>query len=98
MAKSRYIRINASLLEEIWLEIIKALVYLLNRTPSKRLKWKSLLKNLQISLGRTIIKPDIGHLKVYRYRVYVYIPEEIRKKKRYYKLALRARIGYLVGY
>jgi hypothetical protein len=98
IAKSRYIRINTSLLEEMWPEIIKASAYLLNRTLSKHLEWKLPLENLQISLGRTIIRPDIGHLKVYRYRAYVYTPEEIRKKERHYKLALRARIGYLVEY
>jgi hypothetical protein len=92
VVKSRYIRINASLLEDLWPEIVKALVYLLNRTPSKRLEWKSPLEDLQISLGRTVIKPDIGHLKVYRCRVYVYTPEEVRKKERYYKLAPRAKI------
>jgi hypothetical protein len=98
MAKSRCIRINASLLEEMWPEIVKASAYLLNRTPSKHLEWKSSLENLQISLGRTIIRPDIGHLKVYGCRAYVYTPEEVRKKERHYKLAPRARIGYLVGY
>jgi hypothetical protein len=97
-AKSRCIRINASLPEEMWPEIVKASGYLLNQTPSKNLRWKSPLEDLQISLGRTIIKPDIGHLKVYGCRAYVYIPEEVRKKERHHKLAPRARIGYLVGY
>jgi hypothetical protein len=98
VAKSRCIRINASLPEELWPEIVKASAYLLNRIPLKHLEWKSLLKNLQISLGRTIIRLDIGYLKIYKCRAYVYIPEEIRKKERLYKLVLRARIGYLVGY
>jgi hypothetical protein len=82
----------------MWPEIVKASAYLLNRTPSKHLEWKSPLENLQISLGRTIIRPDIGHLKVYGCRAYVYTPEEVRKKERHYKLAPRAKIGYLVGY
>ena len=98
VAKSRCIRINASLPEEMWPEIVKASAYLLNRTLSKRLEWKSPLEDLQISLDRTIIKPDIGHLKVYGCRAYVYTPEEVRKKERHHKLAPRARIGYLVGY
>jgi len=98
VTKSRCIRINASLPVEMWPEIVKASAYLLNRTPSKHLGWKSPLEHLQISLGRTIIKPDIGHLKVYGCRSYVYVPEEVRKKERHHKLAPRARIGYLVGY
>jgi len=82
----------------MWPEIIKASAYLVNRTPSKHLDWKSPIERLQISLGRTIIKPDIGHLKVYGCKTYVYIPEEIRERERHHKLAPRAKIGYLVGY
>jgi hypothetical protein len=96
--KSRCIRINASLPEEMWPEIIKASAYLVNRTPSKHLDWKSPIERLQISLGRAIIKPDIGHLKVYGCKTYAYIPEKIRERERHHKLAPRAKIGYLVGY
>jgi hypothetical protein len=98
VVKSRCIRVRASLPEEIWSEIIKALVYLVNRTPSKYLDWKLFIKRLQIALDRLIIKPDIGYLRVYGCKAYVYIPEEIRERERHYKLVLRAKIGYLVKY
>ena len=98
VTKARCIRVKASLPEEMWPEMIKASAYLVNRTPTKHLDWKSPFECLQASLGRTIITPNIGHLKVYGCKTYVYIPEEIRERDTHHKLAPRARIGYLVGY
>ena len=96
--KSRCIRIRASLPEDMWPETVKAAAYLVNRTPAKHLGWRSPVEILQVSLGYTAIQPDIGHLRVYGCRVYVHIPEEIRRREQYHKLGPRAKIGYLVGY
>src|SRR5436853_2944635 len=98
VAKARCIRIHANLPEEMWPETVKAAAYLVNRTPTKRLAWKSPAESLQNALGRTVVRPDISHLRVYGCKVYAYIPQEIREREAYHKLALRARIGYLVGY
>jgi hypothetical protein len=99
VTKARCIRVNANLPENLWPESVKAAAYLINRTPTQRLAWKSPAESLQNALGdRTVIKPDISHLRVYGCKAYAYIPEKIREEKKYHKLAPRARIGYLVGY
>jgi len=98
VAKARCIRIHANLPEEMWPETVKAAAYLVNRTPTKRLAWKSPAESLQNALGRTVVRPDISHLRVYGCKVYAYIPQEVREREAYHKLAPRARIGYLVGY
>src|SRR5437764_10171220 len=66
--------------------------------PAKHLGWKSPVEAFQTSLGYTVIQPDIRYLRVYGCKVYVYIPEEIRRREQAYKLAPCAKIGYLVGY
>ena len=98
VTKSRCICIKASLPEDMWPETVKATAYLLNCTPARQLGWKSPVEALQMSLGHTMIRLDIAHLKVYRCKVYVHIPEEIRKQEWHHKLAPRAKIGYLIGY
>jgi hypothetical protein len=82
----------------MWPETVKAAAYLVNRTPTKRLAWKSPAESLQNALHRTVVKSDISYLRVYGCKIYAYIPQEIREREIYYKLVSRARIGYLVGY
>jgi len=79
VTKSRCICIKASLPEDMWPETVKATAYLLNCTPARQLGWKSPVEALQMSLGHTMIQPDIAYLKVYGCKVYVHIPEEICK-------------------
>ena len=61
---------------------------------SKGLKWKTPFKKIQLVIGILLLKLNIGYLQVYGYRAYPFkynIPY-------LNKLALRAYIGYLVGY
>jgi transposase InsO family protein len=94
ISKARLIRINANLPENLWPEIIAAAGYLLNRTPTKQLDWKSPIQVLQDHRGVANPKPNIAHLRVYGCRAYPLI-RKIPKKQ---KLRPRAQIGYLVGY
>lgn len=41
ITKSRCMRIEARLPEELWPEVFKAAAYVTNRTPSRRLDWKT---------------------------------------------------------
>jgi len=43
-------------------EAYKAATYLLNRTPSRRLRWKTPFKKIQSVMGIIPLKPNIGHL------------------------------------
>jgi hypothetical protein len=47
IVKARLIRIRANLPENLWPEVVRAAGYLLNRTPTRILDWKSLIKALQ---------------------------------------------------
>jgi hypothetical protein len=72
--------------------VVKAAGYLLNRTPTKMLEWKSPIESLDAYRRLSDPKPSIAHLKVYGCRAYPLI-QKIPKKQ---KLKLRAQIGYLV--
>jgi hypothetical protein len=94
LIKARTIRISANLSANIWPEVVKTAGYLLNRTPTRVLDWKSPIEALQARQGISDPKPSIAHLKVYGCRAYPLIQEIPRKQK----LNPRAQIGYLVGY
>ena len=85
---SRALRIEARLPANLWNETVMASTYLLNRTPVRRLEWKtpheSVLKT----------KPHYAHLHVYGCKAYA-LDKTIPRKA---KLQPRALIGYLVGY
>lgn len=82
------LRNQARLPEELWPEIYMAAGYLLNRTPCKKLHWKTPFEILHGS------KPDLSHLRVYGCKAYVKKP----KKANTPRLTDRAHVGYLIGY
>ena len=88
ISTARSMRIHARLPENLWPEIVKTAGYLLNRTPTKALNWKT---PFELAIG---IKPSLSHLHIYGCKAYTLshgIP-------RIHKLQPRAFIGYLVGY
>ena len=60
--KGRCVRVEAHLPEELWPEVYKAAAYLLNRTPSKGLEWKTPFEKIQSVMGIAPLKLNIGHL------------------------------------
>lgn len=86
--KSRALRIEAGLPENLWNECMKASGYIANRTPMEKHKWKTPFE------GVTKKAPKISHLKVYGSKAYA-LKHRIPKLD---KLSERAHIGYLVGY
>ena len=92
--KAQYIRIEAHLPKELHPKAYKAATYLLNRTPSKRLKQKTPFKKIQLAIGIAPLKPNIGHLQVYSYKAYPFKYNILCLNK----FMLRAYIKYLVGY
>jgi len=94
--KSRCIAIGAQLPEELWPETGKTSGYLLNKSPTKQLEWRTPLEQLHRDLAIQNPQPNLSHLKVFGCRAYPVIPSAKIPKTR--KLLPRAHIGYLVGY
>ena len=70
IAKARTMRIEAHLPEEVWPEPVKATRYLVNRTPSNQLNWKTLLEILQVAIG--ISNPCLSIIHLHIYSCYAY--------------------------
>lgn len=102
--KSRTIRLDANLPWEMWPEIVRAAVYLHNRTPNYNNGWKSPYEVFftAAALHDGIItpprKPNQAHLKVYGCKAFALTDDTLRGKSRLQRLDPRAWIGYLVGY
>ena len=88
MTTARTMRIACSLPANLWPEITATASYLLNRTPTRKLKWKTPFEAL------TGHKPNLTHLHPIGCRAYP-LRYNIPKLQ---KLEARAHIGYLVGY
>ena len=91
ISTARAMRVSSGLPHELWPEIVKAAMYLLNRTPVKEKGWKT---PFELATGRP---PRIGHLRVFGCRAYAH-KLGTDQPPRLEKLAERAHIGYLVGW
>ena len=92
--KSYYIQIKAQLLEELQLEIIRAIAYLINQTLNAQLNQITPFKKLQLALGLSLLKLNIAYLYIYGCRAYPLKYNLLYSRK----LKLRAYIRYLVRY
>jgi Reverse transcriptase (RNA-dependent DNA polymerase)/GAG-pre-integrase domain len=88
LTKARALRLHSRLPHDLWPELVRTAAYLMNRTPVRRLGWKTPHEAL---FGE---KPTLKHLRVVGCKAYVFR----HKIPRGNKLDARARIGYLVGY
>lgn len=79
---------EAKIHRRYWPEIMKTAGYLKNRTIANTIENKT---PYEIFFG---IKPNVEHLKIYGSRVYVRVPEVLRKSK----WDDKAQVGVLVGY
>jgi hypothetical protein len=86
--RARAMRIHANLLKDLSHKMYRTAAYILNRTPTEALSWKTLY---EIVWGR---KPLVAHMRPIGCRAYVYN----RNLRAANKLELRTLIGYLVGY
>ena len=88
VTKGCTMRIEANLPTNIWPETVKAVGYIANRTPVRKLLWKTpfeaVLKH----------KPQLAQMHVYGSRAYP-LDHHITRKN---KMEPQAHIGYLVGY
>lgn len=79
---------EAKIHRRYWPEVIKTAAYLKNRTIANTVENKT---PFEIFFG---IKPNVEHLKIYGSRVFVRVPEVLRKSK----WDDKAQLGVLVGY
>ena len=86
--RSRSMRVASNLPLALGPEIYMCAAYLLNRTPTKALGWKT---PFEMAYGK---KPSLAHLKLYGCRAYA-LRQQIARGD---KLSPRSLIGYLVGY
>ena len=90
MMKARCIHALTGLPATLWPEVFRVIAYLLNRTPTRLLGWKT---PWEANAGK---KLNLAHLHVYGYKAYpLKPPASIPRKQR---LEPRAHIGFLVGY
>jgi hypothetical protein len=85
---ARSLRVETGLPDFLWPELIKTAVFIANRTPNRRLGWKTPFEYL------TRHKPVLAYLRRIGSLAYV-LNKTIDRKD---KLLQRADIGYLIGY
>ena len=71
----------------LWAEAARTAVYIQNRTPHKVFENKTLE---EVFSGK---KPEVGHLRIFGYPVYIHMPKEKRTK-----LDTSGKKGIFVGY
>ena len=88
LEKSQAIRLHACVPESFWDYATITTVHVYNRTPMRRIEWKTPFEMFE---GR---KPNMNHLRIFGCGAYVYIPEE----KRTNKLVPRSEYMTFMGY
>lgn len=88
---ARSLALESNLPEGLWPELVSTAAYLLNRTPTKSLNWKT---PFEAATGK---KPLLSHIYKIGSRAYAYKtgPKELPKRA---KLDTRCHLGYLVGF
>jgi hypothetical protein len=92
--KARCLRAQCNLPGDLWPFMYDAAAYLLNRTPTEAIGWRTPWIAVQEGLGITPIDPSIAHLRVFGCRAYT-LKKHLPKVP---KTTPHAHIGYLVGY
>ena len=91
MDKAQAMRLEACLPESWWEFAVLHAVHVYNRTPVRRLQWRTPYEALH---GVT---PDVSHLQVFGCGAYVHIPENQRENKLAPKSELMVYIGHTEG-
>ncbi|PIL26313.1 hypothetical protein GSI_12069 [Ganoderma sinense ZZ0214-1] len=87
MDKSEAMRHDACIPQSWWEFSFEHAAHLHNRTPTRRLEWRTPYELLNGT------KPDISHLRVFGCGAYVFLPPEVRKNKLSPKSELMIYLG-----
>ena len=88
MDKAQALRLDACLPQSWWEFAVLHATYLYNRTPVRRLNWRT---PYELIYGKV---PNVGHLRVFGCGAYVHIPHEVRTNK----LAPRSELMVFLGF
>ena len=91
MDKAQPMRLEACLPQSWWEFAVLHAVHVYNRTPLKRLKWRTPYEALNNEV------PDISHLRVFGCGAYVHLPEDVRPNKLSPKSELMIYLGVAEG-
>ncbi|PIL29084.1 hypothetical protein GSI_09132 [Ganoderma sinense ZZ0214-1] len=91
MDKSEAMRHDACIPQSWWEFSFEHAAHLHNRTPTRRLEWRTPYELLNGT------KPDISHLRVFGCGAYVFLPPEVRKNKLSPKSELMIYLGVGAG-
>lgn len=72
--KAKCMLINANLPKQYWAESVHTAAYIINRTPTQSLKYKT---PEEIWSGQ---KPKVGHLRIFGCEAMIHLPKEKRRK------------------
>lgn len=92
----RALAIDYKIPKQLWPELFKGMVYILNRTATSCVKDITPLEALKRKTSNTAYRPSVAHLRVLGCKAYVHIQKERRLRSD--KLAPRAEVGILVGF
>ncbi|KAI8659271.1 hypothetical protein NCS56_01144000 [Fusarium sp. Ph1] len=99
--KVRLLIIDSNLPAELWPEMMRTAVYLLNRTPKQGLHWKTPYESFfsGIPHAQEQNQPRIGHIRTIGSKAFALTDSAQRKDKRLLsRTNPKAWIGFLVGY
>lgn len=91
MDKAEAMRHHTCLSNSWWEFSVEYAVHIYNRTPIRRLKWKTPFETLYKKA------PDVTHLRVLGCGAYVYLPDAVRNNKLHPKAELMIFIGFTDG-
>ncbi|KAF7558075.1 hypothetical protein G7046_g5885 [Stylonectria norvegica] len=101
--KARLLTLDGNLPKELWPEMMRTAVYLLNRTPKQRLKWKTPYESFLSEVSGAEVgnqtQPRITHLKTIGCKAFAMTKEaQLKQQRLKSRTSPKAWIGYLVGY
>lgn len=95
--KASAMRDTAKLPSFLWREISATAVYLRNRTPRRRLGWKTPFQLFHSRSGEQR-QPSLAHLRVFGCKAYAMTTKALQKSDRLKRFHPRAWVGFLIGY
>ena len=99
--KARLLSLGSNLPAELWPEMVRTAVYLLNRSPKQRLKWKTPYERFFSTFRGSPddAQPRITHLKNFGCKAFVMTKNaQLKAERLKSRLSPKAWIGFLVGY